>query len=147
MKKRWFASMLIAGFMTMGIVGGAALANSHDADGESPQSGLIARVAAILGLEQTQVEEAFEQAKGEIRDEAVQNRLDNLVESSRLTQAKADEYQEWYGSRPEGVSPCRGHGHRVIGGRGFGGPRAHGPGQIEAPAEEAAHTAFGATAL
>ena len=36
-------------------------------------------------------------------DEALQARLDKLVEAGRITQEQADELKAWYDERPEGV--------------------------------------------
>jgi hypothetical protein len=88
-------------------------------------------VATILGLDETDVQDAFDQAGREMEDDALHRSLDRKVERGRLTQEQADEYEGWYQSRPESLSPrpsFRGFGHRgffggrMMGGRGwFGG--------------------------
>ena len=110
MKKRWFMVSLIIGVLALGITGGAVLAHERGSGGESPWKSFASRVATILELDEAQVQDAFDQAKKEIQDEALQNKLDRLVEEGQLTQEQADEYKEWYLSRPEGLSPgFRGH--------------------------------------
>jgi hypothetical protein len=127
MKKRWLIVPIVAGVVALAIMGGTALAQSGDESGDSPLSSFTSRVASILGLDEATVQDAMDQAREEIRDEALQARLDYQVEQGLITQEQADEFAEWHQSRPEGVSPRGGFGggdrgfHR--GGR-FGG---HGP--------------------
>ena len=113
MRNRLIVASLLFGLLAAGIAGGAVLAQSTDddttaADGESRSSrmgGILVRVAEILGIEQDQVEDAFEQA---IRESAAQKSADllsKLVEMGQLTQEEADAYQEWLDARPEGDFP------------------------------------------
>ena len=133
---RWFIGSLIAVVMTLTIAGGAVLAQESGGDGDSPLKSFAARVAGILGLDETQVQDALDQATAEIRDERLQQKLDSLVESGRLTQEQADEYSEWAQARPEGLSPKFGHqGRGLFGGRGRGGHGSHGRGYFSAPSE------------
>ena len=123
MRKRWMIASFLVGLLTVGVAGGAVLANG-DEDG-SPITSFAARVAGILGIDQAQVEDAFKQAKQEMADERLQATLDAQVEAGRITQEQADEYSEWYQSRPDdgiGIGPRgrfgrqgffkRGHGFR-----------------------------------
>lgn len=115
MRKHWMITSFLVGLLTVGIAGGAVLAND-DEDG-SPITGFAARVAGILGIDQTQVEDAFKQAREEMADERIQAKLDAQVEAGRITQEQAEEYIEWYQSRPyDGIGI--GQGNR-IGGQGF----------------------------
>ncbi len=93
------------------------MAYGHGAEGDPPLQSFASRVAAILGLDEAQVQDAFSQAAGEFQDERFQRKLDRLVEKGWLTQKEADEYKEWYLSRPEGALP--GGSLRGFGGRGF----------------------------
>ena len=106
--RRWFVGSLIAAVLVLGVTGGAVLAQEVS----DPDGGLsfAARVAGILGLDETQIQAALDQASTEIRSERLDRNLDGLVESGRLTQEQADEYREWVQSRPEGLSPRLGHG-------------------------------------
>ena len=127
MKKRWFLVPILAGVLALGITGGVALANDAGTGDASPWSTFASKVAAILGLEEAQVQDAFNQASRETQDEALQQKLDRMVEEGRMTQPQADEYKEWHLSRPEGLSPrdpfggFRGHGFHRGRMRGFGG--------------------------
>ena len=71
--------------------------------GDSISSRLAAKVAVILGLDTAVVDDAIKQARRELRDEAVQNKLNAMVEKGQLTQEQADEYLNWIQSRPEGI--------------------------------------------
>jgi len=115
MRKRWMITSFLVGLLTVGVAGGAVLAND-DEDGSSI-NGFAARVAGKLGIDQTQVEDAFKQAREEMADERIQAKLDAQVEAGRITQEQADEYIEWYQSRPyDGI----GIGERNrTGGQGF----------------------------
>ena len=83
MRKRWMITSFLVGLLTVGVAGGAVLANEHE-DG-SPITGFAARVAGILGIDQTQVEDAFKQAREEMADERIQAKLDAQVEAGRIT--------------------------------------------------------------
>ena len=135
MRKRWMITSFLVGLLTVGVAGGAVLASEHE-DG-SPITGFAARVASILGIDQTQVEDAFQQAQEEMADERLQAMLDAQVESGRITQEQADEYSEWYQARPDdgiGIGSRgrfgrqgffkRGHGFRGGFGRFHGTPPA-----------------------
>ena len=98
--------------------------------GDSNASKLAAKVAVILGLDTAVVDDAIKQAREELRDEAIQKKINSLVEKGRLTQEQADEYLNWMQSRPAGIPAIgkhsfgkRGH-HRGWKGHGrFFGPR------------------------
>ena len=85
--------------------------------GDSNASRLSAKVAEILGLDAAVVNDAIKQARGELRDEAIQKKLNAMVEKGRLTQEQADEYLNWIQLRPEGIPALGKHffekkGHR-----------------------------------
>ena len=119
MKKSWVFIAAIVGLLTIGTTGGVILAQEDTADDGSPLKGLVSRVAAILGIDEGDVQAAFDQAQEEMRDEALERKLAALVEQGRLTEEQADEYREWYQSRPEGIAPGMSFGKR--GGHGFFG--------------------------
>ena len=131
MKKRWIIASMLAAVLVVGAVG-TVLAQETDTK-ESPLKSFASRVAAILGIEEQQVQDAFTQAASEMRDEAVQAKLAYMVENGRLTQAQADEYYQWYQAMPEGLDRGLGPrfgkqrfhrgGHRF--GFGRGGPGFH----------------------
>jgi hypothetical protein len=61
----------------------------------------LGRVAAILGIEQQKVEDAFKQANREMADKALDKRLQTMVENGRITQEQADQYKDWWTARPD----------------------------------------------
>ncbi len=124
MRKRWLLVALLVGALALGIMGGTVLAQGGGNGPASPFKGFASRVAAILGLDETKVQDAMTQAAREMQDDALQQRLDDMVAQGRMTQEQADQMKQWYQSRPEGVSPGF-----PIGGRGsFGGPMRGGRG-------------------
>ena len=67
----------------------------------------------------------FAQTQTEMQNEALQSRLQNLVSEGKMTQEQADEYLQWWQSRPDTplLEPRGGGG--MMGGRGhdcWGGP-------------------------
>ena len=128
-KRYWLTGTIVAAVMVLGIMGGVAMAQeTSDEDGDSEKRSFAARVADILGLDETTVQEAIDQAKAEMQEEALQAKLDWLVENGHMTQDQADEYKTWIESKPEGLSPKMFGGfgkkrHR-FGGRGWGKSKA-----------------------
>ncbi|MDE2817873.1 MAG: hypothetical protein OXM03_09260 [Chloroflexota bacterium] len=127
-KKHWIIGLMALLALVVGVGSGTALAQENGEKAEKPIQGVIARVATILGLEEQQVQAAFDQARQEIRDarfeEMVGQRLDALVESGRITQEQADEMRAWYAERPDSfwlaAGSDRGKGFGRHGGRGKG---------------------------
>lgn len=120
MRKRWILVpvALVAMALAVATVG---VALAHESNGDSKADKFTSRVAEILGLDQAQVEDAMKQARQELRDEAMQSKLSSLVEKGLITQEQADEYLDWYQSRPEalpwfGKSGYGKYGHK----RGYG---------------------------
>lgn len=66
-------------------------------------SALLARVAQILNIPEQDLADAFNQARQELRDEALSQRLDRLVQEGLLTQAEADEIEAWLAGKPEAL--------------------------------------------
>ena len=121
MKKRWLFAPIAVAVLALGVgTTGVAMAQETDTTPDSRVSNFISRVAEILGLEESQVKEAVAQARREMRDETVQQKLDRTVEQGRITREEADEYLEWFQSRP--------NSRPGVGMRGFGFDR-HGGGR------------------
>jgi multidrug efflux pump subunit AcrA (membrane-fusion protein) len=116
MNRRWLMVPIVAGAVALTIVGGIALA--HRGAPVGVRGDVTTGVAAILGVDQAEVQAAFSQAAAEQQQASLQSRLDKLVEQGRLTQQQADEYTGWFLSRPEGLE---GPGLKR-----FGGLRSHG---------------------
>ena len=115
-RRRWLIGTVLAALMALGIAGGVVLA--QEADGDSALKSFAGRVAEILGIEETRVQDAMDQARQEMFSERLQTKLDKMVESGRITQEQADEYKAWIESRPDGAFKKFGkRGHHD--GRGF----------------------------
>ena len=133
--KRSRKFVLVTVLATLALVGsitGVVLAD--DSNGSEPEALLGAlwdRVAAIyedntgVAIEPEALKDAFAQARSEKLQEALDSHLQSLVDEGKITQDQADQYKEWWQSRPEvPVGPGFG-GHGGL--RGWGGPCAPPP--------------------
>ena len=80
-----------------------------------------------VAIDSEQLKDAFHQALSELREEALETHVQNLVDEGRITQEEADSYLEWWGSRPDIEAPLPGLGGPGPGGymmRGGFGPHA-----------------------
>jgi hypothetical protein len=140
-KGKWFipvvvASVLLIGGITGGLVAAAdnsssdTIAGNRTGAAERYQA-LLDRVCAIyeentgVGIDSGQLKDALEQAQIEIQDGALGNWLQNLVDNGKITQEEADQYLEWWQSRPDVQLPSPrlggpGPGGGMGWGRGFG---------------------------
>lgn len=69
--------------------------------------GLASRVASILELDKQKVIAAFHEVSRELTDDMHRDGLHRLVEEGCLTEEQADQYYQWYLSRPDAISPGR----------------------------------------
>ncbi len=119
LKRKLLAIPVVAALAAGAAFGGVVLAQGGE-DGEKTMS----RVAQILEMDEQQVTDAFQDAVRTSSDEAVQAKLDMLVEKERLTQEQADEIEAWFDDRPEELN-----------GFGMGNVRGAGPGVVALAAE------------
>ena len=107
--KKFIVAAVLATVILVGGIGGAVLA---DDNGTGNQRGALFgalwdRVCAIYedntgdDIEPEALKDAFAQARNEMRTEAMQNRLQNLVDQGQITQEQADELQQWREARPD----------------------------------------------
>ena len=132
--KKLIVGVVLAAALLFGSLGGVALAADNEDDSQPGAlfGALWDKVCAIYEektgdtLDQEALKDSFVQARSEMRAEALQNRLQSLVDEGQITQEQADEYLEWQQSRPDVPVQFgfRGHGgFRGMGGmRGFGVP-------------------------
>ncbi|MBI4186089.1 MAG: hypothetical protein HY530_01105 [Chloroflexi bacterium] len=109
-RKKLILIAVLATVLLAGSVGGLAFAQTQNGDG-SQSGSLLDRVAEILagkGINITpeQLKDAFNQAQGDMRDEALDKYLQNLVDEGRITQEQADQYKAWWQARPD-MEPYR----------------------------------------
>ena len=132
MKLRWFLIPLVVGVLALGISGGVVLAEAGGTSTDSPIKSFASRVATILGLDETKVQDAMNQAATQLQDEGLQRKLDAMVKQGRITQEQADQLKQWYQSRPKVLSPggplggFGGFGEHGFHGRGMWGFGGHG---------------------
>jgi hypothetical protein len=127
-------SVLLIGGITGGVV--AANNSSSSTTGENrtqaadQYQALLDRACAIyeektgVAIESEQLKDALDQARSEIRDEALESWLQDLVDKDKITQEEADKYLEWWQSRPDIGLPLpglggHGNGGGMMWGRGF----------------------------
>jgi hypothetical protein len=135
-KRKWFIPVIVASVLLIGgIVGGvvAAADDSSSNTGDQNQAtdrnqALLDRACAIyeentgVAIASEQLKDALKQARSEIQDEALESRLQDLVDEGIITQEDADNYLEWWQSRPDVGVPLPGlSGHGPGGGMMRGG--------------------------
>ena len=132
-KRKWLVLGILLPILIVGSISGVALAQTESGDESEPEDryqALLDRVGAIyeentgVALDPEQLGSALGQARSEMRDEALENRLGDLVDEGTITQEEADQYLEWWQDRPDVELPGlkgRGFGGGMMGGRGFGG--------------------------
>jgi hypothetical protein len=136
-KRKWFIPVVaVSVLLIAGIVGGALVAGSDSSSTTDDQNQIADRYQALLDracaiyqentgvtIDSEQLKDALEQAQSELQEEALESRLQDLVEDGKLTQEEADSYLEWWQSRPDIEVPLPG-----LGGPGPGGGMMRGGG-------------------
>ena len=126
-RRKWFIPALLLSVLLIGsIVGGlVALADdsSTNLEDQAQTVGryhvLLDRACAIyeeetgVAIDSEQLIAALGQARREMQEEALQNRLQNLVDEGHITQEEADRFLEWWQSRPDIKLPLPGLGGHV----------------------------------
>jgi len=120
-----------------GTLNGLAFAQTENGDDSQPETkwgALLDRVLEIyeektgVAIDQEALKDSFVQARSEMRDEALEQRLDKLVDEGKISQDIANQLNEWWQSRPD-IPLLRPFRH-------FGGPcRPLGPGGPGNPAD------------
>jgi hypothetical protein len=106
--KKWITVIVLAATLIIlaSVAGGIANAAtgttpSGNVTISDPAKTLYAKVAAILGIDQSKLESAFTQAQKETRDEQLVSQLKSMVDQGAITQAQSDAYLKWWQSRPD----------------------------------------------
>jgi hypothetical protein len=137
-KVRWIiiAATAIALIIAAGITAGFAYAGTStpttaptaNTTRVDPQKTLYTKVATILGIDESKLESAFNQAQKDIQNEDLTNRLNSMVQNGTITQAQADAYLKWWQSRPDVADQIGQSGMMAMGGMGGIGRNSPGPG-------------------
>jgi len=122
-KRKWFIPVVLSIVLIGGIAGGVMVAaddSSSNVDQHSQPSdryqALLDRACAIyeermgVPINSDELKNALDQAQGELKEEALESRLQNLVGDGKMTQEEADNYLEWWQSRPDIEVPVPGLG-------------------------------------
>jgi uncharacterized membrane protein len=141
-KRKWLIPVVLLPILLIGGIAGGVVAaaddNSSNTEDQSQTTdryqALLDRACAIyeektgVAIDSEQLKDALDQAQSEMQDEALESWLQNLVDEGKMTQEEADQYLEWWQSRPDIELPLPGlggHGHG--GGMMWGGGRCCGP--------------------
>jgi len=135
-KRKWLIPVVLVSVLVMGgIAGGVIAAADNSSSNTEDQSQIADRYQALLdracaiyeektgvAIDSEQLKDALEQARSEMQDEALQEWLQALVDKGKITQEQADQYLEWWQSRPDIGLPLPGlSGHGDGGGMMWGG--------------------------
>ncbi|MCD6599662.1 MAG: hypothetical protein J7L19_03725 [Dehalococcoidia bacterium] len=109
-KKKLIIAAVLAIVVLIGVAGGSVLAqngNGSEIQFQSQRAALLDRVCEIYEentgttIDQEELRDAFAQATSEMQNEAIQNRLQRMVQEGRMTQGEADQCLEWWQARPD----------------------------------------------
>jgi len=134
--KKFIIAMAIAAVLAIVSVGGVVLAQDNgEENGNQPEAqhaALLERVCEIYesntgdNIDPEALKEAIAQAQSDRQAAAMEARLAKMVENGVLDETQAQELQDWWESKPEGLPFGPGLGGRGML-RGFGGPGGFGP--------------------
>ena len=121
-RKKFILVVLLAAVMLVGSIGGVALANTENGDDSQPET-LLDQVAEILqdegvGITSEQLNDAFAQARSEMREQCRDRYLQRLVDQDEITQEQASEYRAWLEAKPDMPLPGPFRGFEFHGSRG-----------------------------
>ncbi len=128
-KKVVVLSAVVIAVLISSVVAGVTFA--QDGGGGEAQLGngtvLLDKVCEIyeentgVALDADELKAAYTQAQAEMQAEALQSRLQDLVTQGKITQEQADQYLQWWNSRPDiSLLGLPGGGDMMMGGRGHG---------------------------
>jgi hypothetical protein len=137
-KRKWLIPVVLSIVLIGGITGGMIAAADNGSSSTVAQNQIADRYQALLdracaiyqentgvAIDSGQLKAALDQAQGELQEQALESRLQDLVANGKMTQEEADQYLEWWQSRPDIQVPLPGLGGPgprggMMWGRGFG---------------------------
>ncbi len=129
------ATLVVAGAVT----GGVVLAQGNDSGASQPKDSVLERVAELLDIDPSVLKDAFEEARGDLRAEGIDDLIEKLVADGRLTEEEAGEVRAWLDARPEALA---GLGLRGLGPLHHGGsPRIFKRFEFRVPFQHPHHAA------
>jgi hypothetical protein len=130
--KKFIMVTALAAVVLVSSITGVVLAQNGDySQPEARHEALLERVCEIyqqntgVAIDSEALKDAFAQARSEMRAEALQNRLQALVDEGTITQDEADQWTEWWESKPD--DPVRFRFRERCGSLGWGALRAPQP--------------------
>lgn len=97
------AAVLAVSVLLSGSIAAVNADDGQKVDGLRPAGKVLERVAQILNIDKQKLIDAFKQAAGEVRQQGLSDRLDQLVADGKLTQDEADQYKNWLSAKPSGA--------------------------------------------
>ena len=109
--KKFIIVTVLAAVLLVGSIGGVALAqtgNGDDSQPKAPHGALLDKVCEIYGegIDCEKLEAAFAQARSEMREAALDNRLQKLVDEGKIEPDQVTAYKEWLQATPD-MQPFR----------------------------------------
>jgi uncharacterized protein HemX len=104
LKSKKFIAIIsvLAAVILLGVCAGVVFAQNQDSNNNSTKTNpVMARVAEILGIDQQKLEDAFNQAMKEQREQKLDQYLQKLVEDGQITSEQATQYKNWLESKPD----------------------------------------------
>jgi hypothetical protein len=124
--KKFILVTVLATVALVGSISGVVVAqNGDNSQPNAVNQTLLDRVCEIyqentgVAIDPQALKDAFAQAQSEKLQEALDSRLQYLVDQGKITQGEADQYKEWWQSRPNVPLGLGFGGHGGL--RGWGG--------------------------
>jgi hypothetical protein len=107
--KKFIVAVVVACLALAGGIGGAVLADDNgDDSGPGALFGTLWDKAREIYTDKTgddidleALKDALTQARSEMQAEALENRLQQLIDEGKITQDEADQYRQWLQQRPD----------------------------------------------
>jgi uncharacterized membrane protein len=129
-KRKWFVPVVVVSVLLIGGITGGVVAAASDSsinaeeqiEAANRYQLLLDRACAIyeeetgVAIDREQLKDALKQARQEMRQEALENWLQKLVDNGEITQEEADQLLEWWQSRPDVQLPLPRLARRALGG-------------------------------